>query len=77
MLWKKKDYVRIVFGFVPKRMRVECYVVNICNVQCTGIVNLVQNMSSTTPKTALFDGNFPRKVCGTVIPHRDFSRKVL
>ena len=25
MLWRRKDYVRIVYGFVHKRMRVVCY----------------------------------------------------
>ena len=55
-------------------MRVEWYTANICNVPCTGIVGHVPNTNFMTPKTALFDGNLEPKRCGSVIPHRDFSR---
>ena len=53
-------------------MKVEWYDANICKSQCTGIVYHVLSLNCMTPKTALFDGIFPPKRCGTVIPHRDF-----
>ena len=55
-------------------MRAEWYTANIYNVPCTGIVSHVPNTNFMTPKTALFDGNLEPKRCGSVIPHRDFSR---
>ena len=73
MIWRKKDCVRIVCGFVPRRMRVGWFIVNTYNVPCTGIVSHARSSNYTTLKTALFDGNFDPKRCGTVIPHRDFS----
>lgn len=54
-------------------MRVDWYAANIYKSQCTGIVNPATTLSYTTLKTALFDGIFPPKRCGTVKPHRDFS----
>lgn len=58
-------------------MKVVWFIVNGCKSQCTGIVNHAPSLNYTTLKTALFDGIFPRKMCGTVIPHRDFSGKVV
>lgn len=72
MLWINQDCVRIVFGSVPKRMRVVWFSANTCNVPCMGVANHAPNTNFMTQKTALFDGIFRAKRCGTVIPHRDF-----
>ena len=56
-------------------MRVECFIVNSYNVPCTEVANHARSLNGMTPKTALFDGKIPPKGCGTVIPHRDFSRR--
>lgn len=77
MLWRKKDCVRIVFGFVPKLMRVEWFAANGCKLPCTGIVSHVPSLNCMTPKTALFDGIFGLKRRGSVIPRRDFSGMVV
>ena len=53
-------------------MRVECFIVNSYNVPCTEIANHAPSTNYMTPKTALFNGIFDPKWCGTVIPHRDF-----
>lgn len=37
------------------------------------IVSRARSSNGTTLKTALFEGIFRPKRCGTVIPHRDFS----
>lgn len=74
MLWRKKDYVRIVYGSTPKQMKVEWFTANGCKLPCTGIVSHARSLNGMTPKIALFDGIFRAKRCGTVIPHRDFSR---
>ena len=55
-------------------MRVEWFTANSYNVQCTGIANHAPSSNYMTLKIALFDGNFDPKRCGTVNPHRDFSR---
>lgn len=77
MLWKKKESVRIVFGSVVNPMKWEWFAVSSCKRVCMEIVNHAHNTNSTTQKTALFDGKIPPKRCGTVIPHRDFSRWVV
>ena len=56
-------------------MRVDWFIANTCNVPCTEVVNHARSLNGMTPKIALFDGIFPPKRCGTVIPHRDFSRR--
>ena len=73
MLWRKKDCVRIAFGYVPRRMRVVWFSADGCIVPCMGIANHAPNTNFMTQKMSLFDGNFPPKRCGTVKPHRDFS----
>lgn len=54
-------------------MRVVWFIANICKSVCTAIVCRARSSNGMTRKTALFDGIFPTKRCGTVIPHRDFS----
>jgi len=58
-------------------MRVVCFTANTCNVPCMEVANHAPNTNFMTQKTALFDGKIPPKRCGTVNPHRDFSRGCL
>ena len=55
-------------------MKWEWSIANSCKRPCMGVQNLARISSYTTLKTALFDGKFRPKMCGTVIPHRDCSR---
>lgn len=55
-------------------MKVGWFTANSCNVPCMEVANHAPSTSYMTPKIALFDGNFDPKRCGSVIPHRDFSR---